>query len=102
MTAPTSNRSSRHQQSPYRGLVSSSLVTGLIFGLCAFAIAAVFMGIDYFSVRGRPTEHVVVVSVAPSGTRELCGPRAITPDTPGERTTYRSTDPPAGLPSEFA
>lgn len=75
---------------------------GLLFGLAAFALAAVFMGIDYFSVRDTPTERAVVVSVEPSGTKETCGYRALTPDTPGERTTYRSTDPQAGLPEQFA
>lgn len=75
---------------------------GLLFGLGAFAVAAVLMGIDYFAVRGKPTEHAVVISVGPSGTKERCGPRALTADTPGERTTYRSTDPPTGLPAEFA
>lgn len=75
---------------------------GLLFGAVAFAIAAVFMGIDFFSVRHAPTERAVVVSVGPSGTMELCGYRALSPDTPGERTTYRSADPPAGLPQEFS
>jgi hypothetical protein len=74
---------------------------GLLFGLGAFAVAAVFMGIDYLAVRDHPTEHAVVVSVAPSGTQETCG-RALTPNTPGERTTYRSSDPPPGLPAEFS
>jgi hypothetical protein len=60
-----------------------------------------FMGLDYFSVRDATTEHVVVVSVAPSGTKETCGAKALSPDTPGERTTYRSPDPPPGLPAEF-
>lgn len=102
MTAAPSNRSARHEGSPYRGLASASIAMGLLFGVAAFAIAAVFMGIDYFAVRGKPTEHAVVIAVGPSGTQEVCGPRAISPDTPGERTTYRSTDPPAGLPREFA
>ena len=65
-------------------------------------MAAVFMGIDYFSVRGVPTERAVVVSVGPSGTEETCGPRAVLPNTPGERTTYRSLNPPERLPEEFS
>src|SRR5579885_1243828 len=99
-TAPD-KRSDRHGDRPYRGLAATSIATGLLFGLVAFAIAAVFMGMDYLAVRDKPTEHAVVISVGPSGTEEACGPRALAPDTPGERTTYRSSDPPAGLPAEF-
>lgn len=43
-----------------------------------------------------------MISVEPSGTLEVCGPRALTANTPGERTTYRSANPPAGLPNEFS
>jgi hypothetical protein len=60
------------------------------------------MGLDYASVRGTPTEHALVVSVGPSGTEETCGPRSLSPDTAGERTMYRSTNPPVGLLAEFS
>ena len=95
-------RSSRHEGNPYRGLASAALAAGALFGLGAFAVAALFMGLDYFSVRGTPTEHALVVSVGPSGTKEICGPRSLSPDTAGERTTYRSTNPPMGLPAAFS
>lgn len=74
---------------------------GLLFGLGAFIAAAALMGIDYFAVHDRPTERVTVISQGPSGTTEACGPRGLIPDTPGEQTTYRSADPPPGLPAEF-
>jgi hypothetical protein len=95
-------RSSRHQGNPYRGLASATLAAGALFGLGAFAVAAVFMGFDYFTVRGTPTEHALVVSLGPSGTKESCGPRSLTSDTAGERTTYRSANPPVGLPADFS
>lgn len=98
---PLDLHSSRHEEHPYRGLASAALAVGALFGLAAFAVAAVFMGLDYFSVRGTPTEHALVVSVGPSGTKEICGPRSLSSDTAGERTTYRSTNPPVGLPAEF-
>lgn len=101
MSAESDSRSARYDDRPYRGLASASVVAGLLFGLGAFVVAAVFMGIDFFAVHGKPTEHAVVISQGPSGTRETCGARALTPDTPGEQTTYRSTDPPSGLPAEF-
>lgn len=91
----------RHSGSPYAGLAPAAGAAAVLFGLGAFAIAAVFMGLDYFAVRGHPTEHAVVVSVEPSGTKEVCG-RSLTAATPGERTTYRSQDAPTGLPVEFA
>lgn len=96
------SRSSRHEGSPYRGLLTAALAYGALFGLGAFCVAALFMGIDYFSVRHVPTERAAVLSVAPSGTKETCGYRALRPDTPGERTTYRSSNPPTGLPAEFS
>ena len=77
------------------------MAAGVLFGLGVFVVAAVFMGFDYVAVRDKPTEHAVVISQGPSGTRETCGPRALSPDTPGEQTTYRSADPPDGLPAEF-
>ena len=95
------SRSDRHQGSPYAGLAAVSVGAGLLFGLGAFVVSALLMGFDYFAVRDSPTEHAVVLSVTPSGTEETCG-RAITPNTPGERTTYRSSDPPRGLPAEFS
>lgn len=94
--------SSHHQGNPYRSLASAALAVGVLFGLGAFAVGAVFMGFDYFSVRGSPTEHALVVSVGPSGTKESCGPRSLTSDTAGERTTYRSANPPVGLPADFS
>ncbi|GAA2166863.1 hypothetical protein [Pedococcus bigeumensis] len=101
MSAASGKRAASHNDPPYRGLASASMAMGLLFGLGAFLIAAVFMGFDYFAVRDKPTERAVVISQGPSGTKETCGPRALTPDTPGEQTTYRSTDPPTGLPAEF-
>jgi hypothetical protein len=94
-------RSSRHTGSPYADIPTAALGVGALFGIGAFVIAAIFMGLDYFSVRDVSTEHAVVVAVGPSGTKETCGPKALWPDTPGERTTYRSADPPPGLPAEF-
>jgi len=85
----------------YAGLWSSAALFGLLWGLGVFILAGTFMGIDYFSVRNHPTEIVTIVSVEPSGTQEICG-RALTPNTPGERTTYLSASPPDGLPAEFA
>ncbi|WP_143598291.1 hypothetical protein [Phycicoccus duodecadis] len=67
----------------------------------AFVVAAALMGLDYVAVHDRPTERVIVISQGPSGTTEACGPRGLIPDTPGEQTTYRSADPPPGLPAEF-
>lgn len=101
MSASPDKRSARRDDRPYRGLVTACLVMGLLFGMGAFVVAAAFMGSDYFAVRDNPTEHAVVISQGPSGTRETCGPRALLPNTPGEQTTYRSSDPPAGLPAEF-
>lgn len=95
-------RSSRHQGNPYRGVASAALAAGALFGLGAFAVAAIFMGLDYVSVRGTSTEQARVVSVGPSGTKETCGPRALSSDTAGERTSYHSTNPPVGLPAEFS
>lgn len=94
--------SNRHHGSAHRGLLALALAYGALFGVGAFCVAALFMGIDYFSVRRVPTERVVVLSVAPSGTKETCGSRALRADTPGERTTYRSSSPPAGLPATFS
>lgn len=102
MTGRPGTRGSRHASTPYEGMPTAAAVLGLVFGVGAFVVAAVFMGIDYFSVRGAPTERAVVVSVGPSGTEETCGPRAVFPDTPGERTTYRSLNPPERLPEEFS
>lgn len=85
----------------YAGLWSSSALFGLLWGLGAFVVIGAFMGLDYFSVRDAPTERVTIVSVEPSGTQEVCGRRAFSPDTPGERTTYRSASPAPGLPAEF-
>lgn len=61
-----------------------ALIAGAVSGVGAFVVSAVFMGLDYFSVREVPPEHAVVVSVGPSGTEETCGPKAIFPNTPGE------------------
>ena len=94
-------RSSRHSGSPYAGVPTAALAVGALFGVGALVIAAIFVGLDYFSVRDATTEHAVVVSDGPSGTKETCG-RAVRPLTRGERTTYRSTDPPPGLPAEFS
>lgn len=99
--SPPPTRSSRHSGGPYAEVPVAALVVGALWGVGVLLVAAFFLGLDYFAVRGATTEHAVVVSVAPSGTKETCGVKALFPDTPGERTTYRSSDPPRGLPAEF-
>jgi hypothetical protein len=95
------SRASRHRGNPYAAIPAAARAAGLLFGAGAFLLLGILMGLDYSSVRGVPTERAVVVSVGPSGTHELCGYRALIPDTPGELTTYRSLNPPTGLPAVF-
>jgi hypothetical protein len=94
-------RADRHGGSPYAAVLPAALGAALLFGVGAFVVLGIFMGLDYFSTRDDPTELATVVSIEPSGTMERCGPKALSPDTPGERTTYRSDGPPQGLPAEF-
>jgi hypothetical protein len=96
-----STRGDRHGGNPYDGVGPAALGAALLFGVGAFVVMGIFMGLDYFSTRDDPTELATVVSIEPSGTKERCGPKALSPNTPGERTTYRSDDPPQGLPAEF-
>jgi len=46
-----------------------AFAAGLLIGVGTFVFVGIFMGLDYFSARGAPTEHAVVVSMEPSGTQ---------------------------------
>ncbi|KGN30800.1 hypothetical protein N802_06215 [Knoellia sinensis KCTC 19936] len=86
----------------YDGLWSAAALYGGLWGLGVFVLLTALMGIDYFEVRGVPTERITIVSIESSGTMESCGAKSLWNDTPGERTTYRSANPPPGMAAEFA
>ena len=85
-------------------LTDRPLHAALAFGLLAWAVLAVLMGVEYTATRGKPVEQATVTEVQKTGDRIRCGGRAPWgfPNADEETVTFTVEDPPPGLPATFA
>lgn len=74
------------------------LYVGGGIGLTIAAIGFAITGWEWIHTHGHPTEHATVISSDETGGSSYCGR---TGSRPNVRLTWRSEDPPPGLPSTF-